>query len=352
MSDEPPFKAARTAHTARPTCASHRSGPPRAPPSSHCPSLAAPQVLPTPLPQSLVSAWCAELREAASQDERSHWWAEAHWCPLSACSSDTLLGSTVSHVLAQLDGEARTAIAGVEFWTQRRALDAGLHLHWDCDQERGRVSGELDCPLRSAIVYLTDDGGPTVLIDRTPESHASCEAAAAEPKQGGQRCWLVWPHAGQIATFPGNMLHGVLPYPFPGDHDPKMPLRQTVLLNLWMHRPMQLAKLPSMLAPRRRCSRKPHPVSGASTCKREVEVAELGYNCRRLPLVTGRVHRHCWSRVHSEMWGETILTLGMFDRTEYLEIQIPPIVYRNAQVEEFIASVRCVSLNCCCQCSA
>jgi hypothetical protein len=66
-----------------------------------------------------------------------------------------------------------------------------------------------------------------------------------------ERVWLVWPHCGQVAVFPGDMLHGVMPLPIPITMPAtQMPtLRQTVLINLWAKRPQGLPLMPPELAP-------------------------------------------------------------------------------------------------------
>ena len=103
-------------------------------------------------------------------------------------------------------GEAvRECATGVEFWAQRRSLAAPMHLHWDCDEKLGGMTGLLVCPLLSVILYVGDEGGPTLMIARSP-----ADEGPSSTLQPPERCWLVWPHAGQIASFAGSMLHAVL----------------------------------------------------------------------------------------------------------------------------------------------
>ena len=51
----------------------------------------------------------------------------------------------------------------------------------------------------SSGLYLTDEGGPTLVLDQTP----------ADPL--ADKGWLAWPCPNQLLAFPGNLLHGVLP---------------------------------------------------------------------------------------------------------------------------------------------
>jgi hypothetical protein len=51
----------------------------------------------------------------------------------------------------------------------------------------------------STILYLSDAGGPTVVLDQQPGTALALVA------------WLVSPQSGRLAAFDGSLLHGVLP---------------------------------------------------------------------------------------------------------------------------------------------
>ena len=51
----------------------------------------------------------------------------------------------------------------------------------------------------SSVLYLTRQGGPTVVLDQTPEETLA------------DRGWVAQPCPNQLLAFPGNLLHGVLP---------------------------------------------------------------------------------------------------------------------------------------------
>ena len=164
-----------------------------------------------------------------------------------------------------------------------------------------------------------------------------------------ERCWLVWPHAGQLVTFSGKMLHGVLPLPAAGPIPTAVesecrPLRQTVLLNLWAHRPLQLPKLPSVLVPQ--LAGQETSATGSTLLAGASLVPGQSANVSRPPLVSGSVRSVHWSESSTSAWQEsTALTLGMFDRTERLWVRLPAATYRGNQIEEFATEV-CTSREC------
>ena len=55
----------------------------------------------------------------------------------------------------------------------------------------------------------------------------------------------------------------------------------------------------------------------------------------------GRVSK--WADEASRKWPAVELPLGMFDRAERWTVQLPPIVYRQAQIESFASEVRFAS---------
>ena len=51
----------------------------------------------------------------------------------------------------------------------------------------------------STVLYLSDCGGPTVVLRQTPSAALAQEA------------WLCWPQANSLLCYPGDLLHGVIP---------------------------------------------------------------------------------------------------------------------------------------------
>ena len=41
---------------------------------------------------------------------------------------------------------------------------AQMHLHWDMDEERVRLRHQLRTPSVTVVIYLTDAGGPTLVL--------------------------------------------------------------------------------------------------------------------------------------------------------------------------------------------
>ena len=51
----------------------------------------------------------------------------------------------------------------------------------------------------STVLYLTESGGPTVVLEQTVSSPLA------------QAAWLSWPQGNSLLCYPGNLLHGVIP---------------------------------------------------------------------------------------------------------------------------------------------
>ena len=102
---------------------------------------------------------------------------------------------------------------GAEWWFRATATDTGFPFHFDRDEG---IRGSIVSPGLATILYLSNAGGPTVILDATP-------SRAAAPKAGIG----VHPRPGRFAMFPGTLLHGVLPGR-PG----RWP-RVTLLVNWW-----------------------------------------------------------------------------------------------------------------------
>lgn len=102
--------------------------------------------------------------------------------------------------------------AAVEWWVHKRPITStwmsnAHQLHFDTDektfQQGSRVA--LQHPLWSCIVYLSNDGGPTLITNKE----------AGVPGLGDAGV-LVPPRIGRCALYRGNLLHGVIPQMSPG----------------------------------------------------------------------------------------------------------------------------------------
>jgi hypothetical protein len=102
---------------------------------------------------------------------------------------------------------------GAEWWFRATTTDTGCPFHFDRDEG---VRSSIVSPGLASILYLSNAGGPTVILDSTPSRRSAPSAGIA-----------VYPRPGRFGMFPGTLLHGVLPAR-PG----RWP-RVTMLVNWW-----------------------------------------------------------------------------------------------------------------------
>lgn len=125
--------------------------------------------------------------------------------------------------------------SGAEWWTLVLHAGDDVGLHWDRDYQMESSAEILVHPHLSTVTYLTDVGGPTVVLGRISpmESHALRgvvgpvdEAVLSRPAQG------------KHISFDGRMLHGA-----PADADlwtgqapaDSASTRVTFLVNVWLN---------------------------------------------------------------------------------------------------------------------
>ena len=63
--------------------------------------------------------------------------------------------------------EERKEIYGAEWWVQRRAATENIGFHYDKDEAAASLHSLLKCPTEGTITYMTSDGSPTVIMNRT-----------------------------------------------------------------------------------------------------------------------------------------------------------------------------------------
>ena len=117
--------------------------------------------------------------------------------------------------------------AGAEWWTQALSPSgrADIALHWDKDETEAVRRKQFTHPALASVLYLSDAGGPTIILPVTAEPHQS-----SRPREWDVTA--VFPRKNRFLTFQGNLLHGVAPDPRPVDGN-----RLTLLVNWWMHKP-------------------------------------------------------------------------------------------------------------------
>ena len=77
-----------------------------------------------------------------------------------------------------------------EMWahTRQPGSSLGHHLHFDTDEASLRLdSSAVRFPIASCVLYLTGEGGATVVFDQTPES-----------KEVAERAWRVEPRVNKV----------------------------------------------------------------------------------------------------------------------------------------------------------
>jgi hypothetical protein len=332
-----------------------------------------------PITPRLLETWHQVLNTNEAEA-----WRDPHWLPLMAEHTATstaarLLMSTVYHLKKSLQGVGRWSsdIAGVEFWTQRRAQSASLHLHWDIDEEHGRWEKKMRCPVLSVIVYTGNVGGPTLVLDR--------RSAEADDLDGLCRTWLSWPVAGGVTVIEGDLLHGVLGDDRAGQSldqrvndgikgrrgwnsepgcataagsgtnkiPPELLLQEqriTLIFNFWTERPEDLPPLPKVAPPshlaasaRVQSAVTTAPVArgasdgGARSCNLGAghPPEADGDGAQKLPKTVLRALQATASslaKFGSKLASRRLL-LGMCDRQQRLELVLPPMEYRGVQLE-------------------
>ena len=115
-------------------------------------------------------------------------------------------------------------IIGAEYWVQMVSASEGINFHYDKDESLASNKGIMMYPLISSILYLTDIGAPTLILNQTSidGNYESPEI----PDQG----YLSYPKENRYTMFRGNLQHGVLASAAKGS---SAGVRKTLLINWW-----------------------------------------------------------------------------------------------------------------------
>lgn len=106
---------------------------------------------------------------------------------------------------------------GAEYWGRAHDVSTGVQFHFDRDESR---RDKIHCPAMGTILYLSDVGGATLVVDTTP-------TASRLPTAGIGAV----PAPGRVLTYPGHLLHGVQP------GVPNRWPRVVFLVNWWLRPP-------------------------------------------------------------------------------------------------------------------
>jgi len=160
---------------------------------------------------AIPEAWIAPLVAfVTSHPTRSYFWRSR------SLPANTLIEQVVDR-LAEA-GDVHVPWTGAEVWWRAQRTNSTRPFHFDRDE---RITDHVRSPLVSSILYLSDVGGPTIIVD-----------AEAESIRPPSRAVAVTPRAGRFVTFPGALFHGVM-----AAEDNPLP-RVVVLVNWWAERPL------------------------------------------------------------------------------------------------------------------
>ncbi|DBA84827.1 hypothetical protein WJX77_001720 [Trebouxia sp. C0004] len=115
---------------------------------------------------------------------------------------DAAIQELHSLLLGSACGPCMTGVTSAEWWAHCREPDEPHQLHFDLREaalRQGLQHYQLQHPLVSSVLFLTESGGPTFVLDQDPQGPLA------------PRGWLVQPYANQLLAFKGNLLHGVIP---------------------------------------------------------------------------------------------------------------------------------------------
>jgi len=121
---------------------------------------------------------------------------------------------------------------GAEYWVHIKTdEEPSVVFHYDKDES---IHERLEVPLFSAILYLTNDGGPTVVLNQRPlrfdkstRSAPTMESYYNHVPTSPDTVWVSFPSVGKLLVLKGEMHHGVLPCEEAGKE------RVTLVVNFW-----------------------------------------------------------------------------------------------------------------------
>jgi hypothetical protein len=146
----------------------------------------------------------SQARPPASTDGGTHWYA------LDA-PPRLMFEQVIQHLRRFVPGAHQ--FIGAEWWFRATTTDTEFPFHFDRDEG---IRSSIVSPGLATILYLSNAGGPTVILDATPSRRSAPAAGIA-----------VYPRAGRFGMFPGSLLHGVVP------GRPSRWPRVTMLVNWW-----------------------------------------------------------------------------------------------------------------------
>lgn len=161
----------------------------------------------------LPRAWLDRLRRQVILDRRG----KPSWYRL-----DQNPRTFMEQVIGRLHAVVRPGpqCVGAEYWMRAQPADTSFPFHFDRDEA---IRAWVSSPRLASILYLSNVGGPTLILDALPSD-------AAAPTRG----IAVLPRRGRYVMFPGTLLHGVQA------GDPSRWPRVALFVNWWDQKPAAL----------------------------------------------------------------------------------------------------------------
>lgn len=145
------------------------------------------------------------------------------------------------------DAHFNPALSGAEWWTQVVDSNNDIGFHWDRDYGHEQGTGENLYPHLATVTYLTDKGGPTVILNKE-----GCSRSEADHSGTADVVILSTPLPGKHIKFDGRLLHAAPSNLIP-QHTSRgvvtgKSTRITFLVNIWLnHIPCQAISFPEDL---------------------------------------------------------------------------------------------------------
>ncbi|GMH47207.1 hypothetical protein TrRE_jg2693 [Triparma retinervis] len=118
--------------------------------------------------------------------------------------------------------------SGAEWWTQVIDVRDDIGVHFDRDYGMEEFGLNVH-PHVATVTYLSDKGGPTVVLEHT----SGCEVG--EDFSGSvDKVFMSYPEAGKHMSFDGRFLH-LAPTDLMGRGEKRRGLRYTFLVNVWLN---------------------------------------------------------------------------------------------------------------------
>jgi hypothetical protein len=125
-------------------------------------------------------------------------------------------------------------IIGIDWWLRVKPVTDFFPFHFDKDETRTMIGGEILHPTYIGVLYLTDVGGLTVIVDQTINA-VSRELEPADFSRG-----LESPaQSNAFLAFPGHLRHCILPPELVAQStSTRNAQRGSLILNFWTQRPL------------------------------------------------------------------------------------------------------------------